>query len=196
MKVWQDSITDMLNDLIHEFELPAGSLYLSDNKAQKENSKTVSFSVCIWEPDYPRTNGEVRGQNKIVMTIVPSKVKSRPNDIDLLLREKQELALRAHIPEDAVIVEQTKTEKESGTIKVRFNNTSENLTEYVQQHMLYCLDHYVSKANQFGCCSKFEQCSDAKKCLHENQLYSKACMYRLNLEQGKIFYGINKKLEF
>ena len=41
---------------------------------------------------------------------------------------------------------------------------------------------------KFGCCSKYKQCSDAGKCIHEDLLYSSACEYRRNLEAGKIFY--------
>lgn len=40
----------------------------------------------------------------------------------------------------------------------------------------------------FGCCSKYKECSYAKKCLHSDQLYATACMYRKNLESGHIFY--------
>ena len=46
----------------------------------------------------------------------------------------------------------------------------------------------------FGCCDKYIKCSDAKKCLHSDLLYSTACMYRKNLESGKIFYGKNKNI--
>lgn len=45
----------------------------------------------------------------------------------------------------------------------------------------------------FGCCSYYKKCSDLKKCIHDDQLYSTACMYRKNLESGRIFYGENKK---
>lgn len=44
----------------------------------------------------------------------------------------------------------------------------------------------------FGCCAFYEQCSDAKKCLHQDPFYSYACTYRKNLEAGRIFYGKNK----
>ena len=47
---------------------------------------------------------------------------------------------------------------------------------------------------KFGCCHKYVYCSDKKKCLHDDFLYSTACMYRKNLEQGKIFYGKNKNV--
>ena len=44
----------------------------------------------------------------------------------------------------------------------------------------------------FGCCHLYTECSDAKKCLHPDQMYATACSYRKNLESGRIFYGENK----
>ena len=46
-------------------------------------------------------------------------------------------------------------------------------------------------AHKFGCCSQYDKCSKEKRCLHENQFYSKGCFYRENIENGKIFYGEN-----
>ena len=46
----------------------------------------------------------------------------------------------------------------------------------------------------FGCCDKYVACSDAKKCLHDDLAYATACMYRKNLEAGRIFYGVNKNI--
>lgn len=47
----------------------------------------------------------------------------------------------------------------------------------------------------FGCCHKYVECSDAKKCLHDDLIYATACMYRKNLEQGRIFYGKNRNID-
>ncbi len=47
---------------------------------------------------------------------------------------------------------------------------------------------------RFGCCSRYEQCSDAKKCIHPDFILSRACSYRKNLENGKIFYGKNRNI--
>lgn len=47
---------------------------------------------------------------------------------------------------------------------------------------------------RFGCCSRFEICSNEKKCINPNFLMSLACAYRKNLEEGKIFYGKNKNI--
>ncbi len=46
----------------------------------------------------------------------------------------------------------------------------------------------------FGCCHRYEQCSDAKRCIHPEALVSLACSYRRNLEQGRIFYGKNRNI--
>ena len=43
----------------------------------------------------------------------------------------------------------------------------------------------------FGCCEKYVECSDEKRCLHKDPTYATACMYRKNLEAGRIFYGKN-----
>lgn len=50
----------------------------------------------------------------------------------------------------------------------------------------------VLASDSFGCCSRYEACSDAKRCIHPDQEFSSACAYRKNLEEGRIFYGKNK----
>lgn len=47
---------------------------------------------------------------------------------------------------------------------------------------------------KFDCCGKFKECSNAKKCLHDDIIYSSACVYRKHLENGRIFYGENKNI--
>lgn len=46
----------------------------------------------------------------------------------------------------------------------------------------------------FGCCSRYNECSDALKCLHPDLMYATACSYRKNLENGKVFYGKKQKM--
>ncbi len=44
----------------------------------------------------------------------------------------------------------------------------------------------------FGCCSRFIECSDARKCVHADDPYYLRCYYRRHhLEAGRIFYGVN-----
>ncbi len=49
------------------------------------------------------------------------------------------------------------------------------------------------KVDTFGCCSRYEACSDAKKCVHPDPTFATSCQYRKNLQAGRIFYGKNKK---
>ena len=56
----------------------------------------------------------------------------------------------------------------------------------------YVLDNYSPEP--FGCCSKYMACSDAKKCLHDDKLRAKGCMYKANLDSGRIFYGKNRNI--
>ena len=53
---------------------------------------------------------------------------------------------------------------------------------------------YIGKEQSFGCCSKYEECSDSKKCLQKNIRLKYGCAYKKNLESNKIFYGKNKTL--
>jgi len=43
-------------------------------------------------------------------------------------------------------------------------------------------------SHTFGCCSRYKECSHAKKCIHPDLFYAKGCYYRKNLEADRIFY--------
>lgn len=44
----------------------------------------------------------------------------------------------------------------------------------------------------FDCCHKYLQCSDAKECLHDDKIRALACTYKNKIENGIIYYGVNK----
>ena len=50
----------------------------------------------------------------------------------------------------------------------------------------------LASYDEFGCCSKYMQCSDDKKCLYPDDPDYMGCHYKRNLEKGRIFYGKNK----
>ena len=183
----------MLTELETKFTLPAGSLFMTDNYSQKENS-LISHTIAIWEASMPPMKDEVPTQNALVMTIKLSKAKSRPDDLDLYVRDDQETALHAHLPSDAEILEKTKSDIENKITRVRINKSSPFLVGYLKQNTVYAIENYVSKEPVFNCCSRYEECSDVKKCVHSNMLFSRACMYRKNIEDGKIFYGKNRNI--
>lgn len=51
------------------------------------------------------------------------------------------------------------------------------------------------KMDAFGCCSRYETCSDAMKCIHPDPVFASSCQYRQNLLAGRIFYGKNKTIK-
>ena len=54
-----------------------------------------------------------------------------------------------------------------------------------------CLEYIIKNSfsfESFGCCSNYIECSAKGECTHDDPLYATACMYRSNLENGKVFY--------
>lgn len=52
-------------------------------------------------------------------------------------------------------------------------------------------DYFLCE-NGFDCCSAYEQCSDAKRCIRTDLMFAGQCTYRQKLKQGIIFFGKNK----
>lgn len=43
----------------------------------------------------------------------------------------------------------------------------------------------------YGCCSRYVECSNNNKCVHPDIREARGCIYKHNLERGRIFYGDN-----
>lgn len=54
---------------------------------------------------------------------------------------------------------------------------------------------YVKSPREFDCCSRFEECSDARQCTNPNTEYALGCGYRRIMRTGKIFYGKNRNID-
>lgn len=50
-------------------------------------------------------------------------------------------------------------------------------------------DFLMTYPSDYGCCSLYEQCSNAKRCLQKDQDMSASCYYKRNLLTGRVFYG-------
>lgn len=72
------------------------------------------------------------------------------------------------------------------------NDFDENFSDLLLLIVQKLLGHYT--ADEFGCCSRYLDCSDAKQCVHPNHIESLGCAYKRNLEKGLIFYGKNKNI--
>ena len=56
------------------------------------------------------------------------------------------------------------------------------------------LDSYAA-ADDFGCCSRYAECSDAKHCIHPDKLRALSCTYRKRMKAGMIFCGKNRNID-
>ncbi len=88
---------------------------------------------------------------------------------------------------------------DNGTIQIDIEKDDKELFRIIsilkpvliRTYLFLCENEPVHK---FACCSRFEECSDAKICIHPNRKYAKGCFYKKNLESGKIFYGKNRNI--
>ncbi|MDR1852044.1 MAG: hypothetical protein LBR21_05255 [Propionibacteriaceae bacterium] len=77
------------------------------------------------------------------------------------------------------------------TITLTLNQMDDPFYAWVREVIELRYRNYSSTGDAFGCCSLYAECSDARRCLHDNLLYSRKCQYRKNLEAGIVFYGDN-----
>lgn len=183
---WIEDVNSFLRTEIEKRELPKKSLHLMKN-ISKKNDKVTSYSVCIYEPEFPETKesrDDDLGRNSVVINI-----KSLNDGFELVLNSYQ-YSVVGNISGGEV----KQSKEEANSIKILASGNVDDLLDYIRINLDYKLKTYRSKASPFGCCSFFEKCSDEKKCVHENKLYSTACYYRHHLSAGEIFYGKNKNV--
>lgn len=52
-----------------------------------------------------------------------------------------------------------------------------------------------TSTERFGCCSRYLECSDELRCVQPNVPWAHGCMYRENLNRGRVFYGKNRNFD-
>ena len=113
------------------------------------------------------------------------------------VRSKNLNLFKEYIDEHSAVITSVK-EKASKDIGEWSRITIESLDDVLALSrplsIVYMLVLSELGGESFGCCSRYVQCSDAKKCVNPNFMMSLACSYRRNLEAGRIFYGKNKNI--
>lgn len=64
---------------------------------------------------------------------------------------------------------------------------NEDVSEFLKAYLNLAIENY-KPPKTFACCGRYLECSKLKRCIHPNQLYSRQCWYRDNIEKGIIFY--------
>lgn len=80
---------------------------------------------------------------------------------------------------------------------IRFDiNTLNTMNQFFStfQNIYSSISNTFTSINSFSCCHLYEECSNQKKCTHNDINFSNACRYKKNLENGRIFYGKNKNV--
>ena len=86
----------------------------------------------------------------------------------------------------------TKSELNWG--KVPFDESvAEQILKNIEAVFKQC--YMEGSVERFGCCSRYNECSDEKKCIHPDIKFAQGCIYKNNLENGRIFYGINRNMD-
>lgn len=180
--------------IVQTWDLPQRSVAVFPNMGQKGKSnegKIVSYSVVISESDYPATDADLCDERR--MKCITFK-KAKHDSIETL-PIKSVILERLRIPDGAIALPQDKTDRETDSRKLAIPIASAGIVDFFKDIVELKLKVYESSyASSFGCCSLFEECSDAKRCIHPNRLYSTACAYRHNLENNRIFYGKNRNV--
>lgn len=161
-----DDIREITANIIKENNVSDNFIDISENK-----NKSLSVWLCELTT------------NKKTKTALNIALKGK-------VKEKYySFTVRKDIPKNVIpdIAEVKIEAKESSNIIVNFPVGYTEVKEFMEQVLRYSVNTF-EPSDKFGCCDKYKECSDAKKCLHANQFYAKACWYRKNLEAGKIFY--------
>lgn len=159
---WQMKLSSRFSGMEEELGLMKHSFSIMANSGKE--GTVSSYAVCVYEPD-----------------LVEDRRDSSRNTV--LARVKEDV-----LKSNANIVEVYSKSFEKNAEKKRFEKDSDEFIECLIECIRTGISNYVPKADGFACCSRYEACSEAKKCIHPNLLYAKACQYRKNLEEGRIFY--------
>lgn len=162
LEEWQVKLTSKFAELENEFALWKGSFSIMKNKSK--GGKVSSYAICVYEPD-----------------LVEERKDSSRNTI--LARVREDV-----LKSNANIVEVYSKSFGQADEKKRFEKDSDELIDCLVGCIRSGIQNYVPKADVFACCSRYQECSNAGKCIHPNGLYAKACQYRKNLEEGNVFY--------
>lgn len=83
--------------------------------------------------------------------------------------------------------------EERGTwSRISVKNLEDVLDLMQQLSEVYMLVLSELGGESFGCCARYIECSDAGKCVHPDYFTSLACLYKRNLDNGRVFYGKNQ----
>jgi len=161
-----DAIQNEITTISESANLPKGFLDLQEVKG--------GHSLWIIEP-------VSKLRSKMVFSIT-TRGKKEQKYFSILVK----ISMLANVPspEKAEVIMK---ESDAPNCRLNFLHGNSELLPYLHDMISYYVEHF-EPSDKFGCCHRYKECSDERKCIHPDQFYSKACWYRKNLENGKVFY--------
>ena len=91
------------------------------------------------------------------------------------------------------LLETKSLKSEEGYVRVFLDNLSEisNILDAVSIALKTIVSSYPF---DFDCCSRYRECSNAKKCTQPNKGLSMGCSYKQKLYNGIVFFGQNQTM--
>lgn len=185
-KQFEEQLFKLISEILEDTNLKPDNISYSQSdvesgeKSSSKESQSLYFVEMAYPPDLSLASQEIAKKpifrveyyKNYINIVIPS-YKFNENDVPVTFKLPPKLSTLKYIPLQLLKVDET-------------------AIEYFRALILSDYKHYTSSGNNFGCCSSFNECSDKKTCVHSNLLYAKKCIYRTNLDQGKIFYGPNR----
>ena len=91
---WQAEIAKLCEKLVEKHELPSNSLYLAKNMGREgkyadNSNKVISYSICIYEPEYPEIKGAEKdpSRNTVITNIKIVELKTKEDRFEVLVRD-------------------------------------------------------------------------------------------------------------
>lgn len=191
---YKNELSIVMKDVCKAYRLFPNSLQLT-----KTNTKTdmlQGYRIQIFEEEYPADSSTPHEKREGTYDSYGiALIKDIVDEADehygyLLIFVRDTMKEYFEIPTDAEL-----TKAPAGYFGFYILPDSKELMSYLKKLMEYRIESYRSSASGFGCCSSFNECSDAKHCVHYNQLYATSCIYRIqHLDKGEIFYGKNRNV--
>lgn len=100
-------------------------------------------------------------------------------------------SLKDLIP-DGVEQKEVKTEEKYIRVSVDNLHPLESYTSLLEKLVRESVNRYPK---EWDCCSRYMECSDAKRCVHPDKGFALECGYRRILNSGRIFYGENRNVD-
>ena len=166
-----DSVENIILNLSEKLKFPDGfAMFIKNNNKNKKDD----YSLWLVEP--------VSNKNaKLILTIAE---KGRKGQEYLRIGVKKDKPKEIGISHD---IEVKTIASDKLNCYLDFTEITTPILDFVTKLIIYYVEHF-EPSEKFGCCHRYKECSDAKKCLHPDLFYSRACWYRKNLENGNIFY--------